>query len=281
MSSLDWPTLIRQPIDFADGPPAEAWFATLADALLNRTTFRVAGLPHRLLEVEVYYHSLAHPDPFAHKEPVQLEGGRWYFHRTRGEYRGGSFKGIDLAFGDGVAYGGILFRGLEKPDGTVVDGPSLLVDHLLKATGHATVAQLDHAIGTKVAWDAGQPLVLAAKAPDDRPVLRSARVGLTWKRRKPDDPAAKYVLRRYRYLSEPSRTAKGKPHMVLAMLLSGETAEAVSARTGCPLKTVRRYAADLETGKLESDLAPYYGKDWSTADLCRLHGLLSRNNQHG
>lgn len=277
--SLDWPALIRKPIDFADGPPAEAWFATLADALLNRTEFRVAGQPHRLLEVEVYYHSLAHPDPFAHKEPVQLEGGRWYFHRTRGEYRGGSFKGLDLAFGDDVSYGGILFRGLEKPDAAVVDGPSLLVDHLLTMTGYATVAELDRAIGTKRAWDASQPLVLAAKSSADRPVVRCARVGLTWKRHKPrpDDPAAQYVLRRYRYLSDPSRTAKGKPHMVLALLLDGETAEAACARTGSPLKTVRRYAADLETGKRETDLAPYYGKDWSTSDLCRLHGLLTKS----
>src|SRR5687768_15548935 len=160
--SLDWPALIRKPIDFADGPPAEAWFTTLAETRVNRTEFRAAGQLHRLLEVEVYYHSLAHPDPFAHKEPVQLEGGRWYFHRTRGEYRGGSFKGLDLAFGDGVAFGGVLFRGLETPDGSVVDGPSLLVDHLLKTTGHATVAELDKVIGTKLAWDEGQPLVLVA-----------------------------------------------------------------------------------------------------------------------
>lgn len=276
---LDWPTLIGKPSDFADGPSGEAWFATLAETLLNRTLFRVAGQPHRLIEVEVYYHSVAHPDPFAHKEPVQLEGGRWYFHRTRGEYRGGSFKGLDLAFGDGVAFGGILFRGLAKPDGTVVDGPSLLVDHLLKSTGHPTVADLDNVIGTKVAWDTSQPLVLAStKTTLDRSVFRSARVGLTLKRYKPrpNDPAAAFVLRRYRYLSEPTRTAKGKPHMVLALLLGGESAEAVMARTGCPLKIVKRYLADLEAGKLETDATAYYGRDWSTADLCRLHGLLTK-----
>lgn len=282
MMSLDWPALIRKPINFADGPPAEAWFATLADTLLNRTEFRVAGQAHRLIEVEVYYHSLAHPDPFAHKEPVQLEGGRWYFHRTRGRYRGGNFKGLDLAFGDGKAFGGILFRGLEKPDGTVVDGPSLLVECLLKATRHVTVMDLDQTIGTKWAWDTTQPLILtAAKTPQDRVVLRTARVGLAWKTHtvRVNDSAVKYVLRRYRYLTEPGRIAKGKPHMVLAMLLNGEPAAAVAARTGCTLKKVKRYAADLETGKLETDAAPYYGKDWSTADLCRLHGLLSRNDQ--
>ncbi len=276
--AVDWPALIHKPADFADGPVAEAWFARIADALLNWTDFRVNGQPHRLIEVEVYYYSLAHPDPFAHQDPVQLDGGRWYFHKTRGEYRGGSFKGLDLAFGDGTAYAGVLFRGLEKPDGTYVDGPSLLVDHLLNTTGYGTVAELDRAIGTRLAWDTTQPLQLVpAATPQDRPVLRTARVGLSWKRRRyrPNDPAAKFLLRPYRFLTEPRRTAKGKPHMVLAMLEADKAPEAITTETGCPLATVRRYAADFEAGRRETDLAPYYGREWTTADLCRLHGLLS------
>ena len=45
-------------------------------------------------------------------------------------------------------------------------------------------------------------------------------------------------------------------------------------RTGCPLPTIKRYAADYEAGRHETDLAPYYGKDWTAKDLARLHGLL-------
>ncbi len=277
---VDWPSLIRKPADFADGPAADRWFARIADALLNRTEFRVAGKPHRLIEVEVYYYySLAHPDPFAHQDPVQLDGGRWYFHKTRGEYRGGSFKGLDLAFGDGTAFAGVLFRGLEKPDGTYIDGPSLLVDHLLAATGSVTIAALDRVIGTRHAWDASQPLQLLPSAtPQDRPVLRTARVGLSWRRRRyrPNDLTAKFLLRPYRFLTEPRRTAKGKPHMVLALYAAGKSPPEITAETGCPLATVRRYVADYEAGKQETNLAPYYGREWTTSDLCRLHGLLSR-----
>jgi hypothetical protein len=272
---VDWDALFALPPNFADGPPASAWFARLADALLNRIELRLAGTPHRLIEVEVYYHGPGHEDPFAHRDPVQVHTGRWYFHKTRGEYRGGSFKGLDLSFGGG-AHAGVLFRGLETPAGTVVDGPSLLVDHILKTTGFASVAELDRHIGTRLAWDATQPVTLVAATPVDRPILRTARVGLSWRwrRPKPGDPAATFLLRPYRYLTDPRRTAKGKPHQVLALLADGESPERIRDRTGCPVSAIRRYAADYEEGRQENDLTPYYGKDWSAKDLARLHGWL-------
>ena len=69
------------------------WFAAIAHKLLNEADFVVAGQRYRFAELEMYYSGWGHSDLFAHRDPVQLEDGRWYFHRTRGEYRGGSFKG--------------------------------------------------------------------------------------------------------------------------------------------------------------------------------------------
>lgn len=272
--------LLTRPEDFADGPIATAWFHRIADTLLNRSVLRIAGKPHRLAEVEVYYHGPGHADVFAHRDPVQLHAGRWYFHKTRGTYRGGSFKGLDLAFGDGTAHGGVLFRGLEAPDGNFVDGPSLLVDHILKTSGFATIAELDAVIDNRLAWDDSQPLVLVpADSPIDRPILKTARVGLSLKHRKPKpaDPALSFVLRPYRYLTEPRRTAKGKPHMVLSLHASGEPAGAITAKTGCPLATVKRYTAAFDSGRTETDVAAaaFYGMDLSTAKFARFHGLLS------
>jgi hypothetical protein len=280
-TALDWPDLLRRPRGFADGPVADRWFARIADALLNKAVLRVAGVPHRLVEVEVYYHGPGHEDVFAHRDPVQLHPGRWYFHRTGGVLRGGSFKGLDLAFGgpvgrDGKAYGGVLFRGLEAPDGTLTDGPSLLVDHQLRATGYGTVAELDAALGERLAWDSSAPLRLEAANLEPRPVLRTARVGLTLKfrRAKPADPALAFLLRPYRFLTAPGRTRKGKPHMVLALLAVGMPADEIAARTRCPLAAVRRYAAAFEQGQRETDPSPYYGRAWGPADVGRLHGLL-------
>ncbi len=278
MEPPDWPSLPARPPDFVDGPPATEWFLRIADTLLNRTTLRVGDTANRLTEVEVYYHGPGHEDVFAHRDPVQLHSGRWYFHRTRGSYRGGSFKGVDLSFGDGTAHAGVLFRGLETPDGALVDGPSLLVDHLLRSARFPTVADLDAAIGTRPGWDSESPLRLEpADFPRDSTILRTARVGLSLKFRKPrpGDPALSFVVRPYRYLTEPRRIAKGKPHMVLALHNRGETPEAISRATGCPSATVRRYTAASDSGRSETDPTSFYSKDLNPTEFARLHGYLT------
>src|SRR6187200_1023890 len=151
-----WPDL-HKPARLTDRT-AGAWFAGIAAALLNRTRWVIAGRPHRLTECEFYYRGPAHDDPFTHGDPVQVHAGRWYFHKTAGVYRGGSFKGVDITFGDGTARGGILIRGLELPDGAMIDGPSLLVDHVLTRCGAASVAALDRTVAGRLAWDPGSPM---------------------------------------------------------------------------------------------------------------------------
>lgn len=277
---LPWPELLARPADFSDGPAADAWFARIAGRLLDGCRLVAGGKPHRLVEVEVYYHGPGHQDVFAHRDPVQLHPGRWYFHKTHGQYRGGSFKGIDLSFGGrtpaGPAYGGLLFRGLVDDTGMRIDGPSLLVDYLLSRTGHSTVAALDAEIGSRVAWDPTNPVHLAdLPEPEDRPVLRTARVGLSLRRARPGGPALGFLLRPYRFLTDPRQTAKGKPHMVLALLGRGESPERIRELTGAPLASIRRYAAEYEAGAAERDAAGYFGRELSTADLARLHGLLA------
>lgn len=269
-----WPELLAAPAGLTDATAA-GWFDRLAERLLNGCRLLANGTPHRLLEVEAYYHAPAHPDPFPHKNPIQLTAGRWYFHRTAGVYRGGSFKGLDVSMGDGTAYGGMLFRGLERPDGTVIDGPSLLVDHLLATTGHSSVADLDTAIDGRLAWKVDSPLTLVAERMEQRPLLRCVRVGLSLRRRKhrPDDPALKYLLRSYRYVADPKKTAKGKPHMVLPLLAEGVAPDEVTRITNCPLAAVKRYAAAFAAGRLEATPEPYYGRELGTSDLCRLYGL--------
>ena len=273
-----WQTLLTRPQDFATGTTAEAWFTRIAEVLLNRAVLRVNGASHRLIEIEFYYNITGHADDFAHSHPVQALSGRWYFHRTGESYRGGSFKGLDLALGDGVGYGGVLLRGLEKPDGTIIDGPSLLVDHLLTTTRHTRTVDLDAAIADKLAWDDRQPLVLREAGLTPRELLRTARIGLSWKRRTElaDEPNRHFLVRRYRYLSQPTRTAKGKLQTVLALLADGFSPEVIHKMTGSSVKVIQRYAADFVAGRRETNLARYYGRAWSSADFCRLHGALSR-----
>jgi len=39
-------------------------------------------------------------DPFTHKDPLQQTCGQWYFHKIGAQYKGGTYKGLDLTFGD-------------------------------------------------------------------------------------------------------------------------------------------------------------------------------------
>ena len=64
---MTWAELFRRPTPF----DADAWFTRIATTLLTASRLVVAGQPHRLIEVEVYYHGPEHEDPFAHRDPVQ------------------------------------------------------------------------------------------------------------------------------------------------------------------------------------------------------------------
>jgi 3-methyladenine DNA glycosylase Mpg len=264
----DWSSLLhkREPLD--------DWFTNTAARLLFRSRLLIGRLPHRLVEIEFYYWSKEHPDPFTHRDPIQFHIGHWYFHRTHGAYRGGSFKGLDLTFGDGDASGGILIRGMETPEGALIDGPSRCVDHLLAAIGAATVAELDRAIDKRLAWEAGNPLFLEeTEALEKRPLFRSPRIGLLLKKAAVSKEATRFLMRPYRCLSQPQRTKKGKLYLVLALYAQGAGIEDIQRTTNCPRRIVERYVADFERGRKEADFAAYFGIDLGPAELCKVYGV--------
>jgi len=269
----DWPTLLRKPTRLEAPGVAETWFDAIAEKLLNGATLRAGGKAHRLVEVEFYLHGAEHPDPFAHRDPLQLQCGRWYFHRTAGAYRSGSFKGLDLTFGDGTMHGGVLLRGLETEDGTLIDGPSLLVDHLLKLTKAASVRVLDSMIANRAAWDASSPVRLEdTDSARTQPLFRCGRVGLTLKNARNKPAATRFILKPYRYLSEPRRISKGKLHVVIAMHARGILPSEIRDRTGCPTGAIERWVTDYQEGITESDFTPYFGIELGPRELARLHG---------
>jgi 3-methyladenine DNA glycosylase Mpg len=269
----DWPSLFRKPDDAA---ALDNWFTSIAERLLNGSCLIVGRRPYRPVEIEFYHWSKAHPDPFTHRDPIQFHIGHWYFHRTHGVFRGGSFKGLDLTFGAADTSGGILIRGMETPDGTLIDGPSLCVDHLLGAAGAATVAELDRAINKRLAWDEGNPLFLERiEAQANRPLLRTPRVGLLLKRAASRTESTRFLMRLYRYLSEPRRTRKGKAHMALALHAQGVGVEDIQRRTNCPRRAIERYIAAFERGREEADFTPYFGIDLGPSEWCQLYGVWS------
>jgi hypothetical protein len=274
MSADRWQKLLLEP----EGLKADAdwgeWFGRIAERLLCGTRLHAGGTAHRFTEIEFYYHGEGHLDPFTHRDPIQTGTGVWYFHRTAGVYRGGSFKGFDLAFGGPRAFGGVLIRGIEPEGKPLIDGPCLCVDHLLDATAGGTVAALDGVIAGRPAWESGNPLRLEwMDELTTREIVKCARVGLSLKRLRKADVPPRFIMRRYRFLSEPRRISKGKLHMALALHAGGESEAAIREKTGVTKGALGRYIADFEEGKKESSFDPYFGIDLGPKELARLHGL--------
>jgi len=80
-------------------------FNKIASGLFNDYQLQVNESHYRLLDIEFYYFSNSvFEDIYAHKHAAQLQKGKWYFHGS----------GIDITFGNGTDYGGILIRAIAK-----------------------------------------------------------------------------------------------------------------------------------------------------------------------
>lgn len=260
----------------AEYPPA---FGRMAELLLNGATLRVAGVPHRFTEIEFYVNGLGHKDTFTHGDPMQKKGGFWYFHRTGGQYRSGTYKGLDIAIGNEQLFGGILIRGVEQlePLPRLLDGPCVCVDHMLALNGAPSIEQLVARFDVRIDAPASgeSPLFLEAAAePRKQPIFSCPRVGLTLKRSASEE-RQKFLARSYRFLSEPRAIKKGKPNLVAALHREGKSLAQIVTLSGAPKASVARYIAAFEAGK--SKPAEQLRDDLSSEQLCELFGACDRH----
>ncbi|MDJ0733350.1 MAG: hypothetical protein QNJ47_04560 [Nostocaceae cyanobacterium] len=270
--------ILQKPNNLSKIGSTENWFSLIAQELLNNYNLIAKNEKYRLVEIEFYCYAQEHPDVFSHQDKLQQEFGRWYFHRHGGKYKGGSFKGLDLTFGDTTMYCSILIRTIEKADGSLICGPSLCVDNLLAATESENVSQLDEKIACRIAWDEENIIYLQKtktenfKNYQNHQIFSSARVGLSLKKAKLSSTMPWYILRPYRYLREPKLISKGKVYLVLALHYQGISPEKIHQIIGSPKHSISKYIADFEEGRKEDDFSPYIGIDLNTEKLCKLHG---------
>jgi len=263
-----------------DPPPgaSAAWFESLAETFLNGSRLWIGSVPHRIREVEFYFHAQGHPDPFVHCHPLQRSSGEWYLHRSGSGYRAGTFKGIDLTFGSSGSYGGMLLRSLETEAGKIVNGSGLCVEHMLALTGRESVAHLDACIGARSAFEQGCLVRLEPKSDPSRDrcdkVWSSARVGLTLKRLVAEPRMPEFIMRRYRFLTSPAAIKKGRLQLILAMLDEGLRAEEIHALIASPRHAIAAASQALSEGRRLAGLESFEGKPLRAADYCRLYGAL-------
>jgi 3-methyladenine DNA glycosylase Mpg len=174
----------------------DAQFAKIAAGIFSRTLLKIKSRPYKIMEIEFYYYSKGHPDIFTHSDEIQLKRGCWYFHKKEG-----SFKGLDITFGDGASYGGILLRAIESLDNSVyIEGPSKLVDEILRLHGHKKVRdllndELDLCVEIK-----NNPNAIKG-------IYKGKRIGL--KPRK-DDSDDTFINKSYRFCADVSKVKKNR-----------------------------------------------------------------------
>ena len=96
-------------------------FSKYANKLMNEYCLKVDDKKYNLIEIEFYFYDKEnHPDPYIYCNEKQKECGEFYFHGS----------GMDITFGNGICYGGILIRSIMNEEGEYINGSLILLKKL-------------------------------------------------------------------------------------------------------------------------------------------------------
>jgi hypothetical protein len=228
----------------------EPIFGQIAELLMRRMALCVGSSWYRLAELEFYYTSPLHPDPFSHRHPIQLSTAKWYFHRAShridSKYKNGSYKDLDITIGSNSVHGGILIRslmGFRDNQRVLIEGPCNVVNVLLKESNVESIEELVNAKleGDLCACDSNylalrnvermEPSIRQGLLFQDHMIIRQGlRVGLTLKERNHDLHRLReiFITKPYRYSICAQELKKSKVTFVLHQLLLDSSRYGVS-----------------------------------------------------
>jgi len=251
-------------------------FARVGDFLLNRVDLIVGGkVSYRIAELEFYFTSERHNDVFCHQNQAQKQFCTWYFHRSGQTYKGGTYKGLDVAIGNDDVFAGVLIRALETESGDVIEGSCLCVNDILKSAGVDSVAELaDGLLGPSrlgaASSDASHPLRLALSAtPRTRTVARSMRVGLTLKQKTDGEARLRFIGAPYRFVTRHDVIRKGAPQLVAALAFAGHDVAEIASMLKMKPATVAAHVDAYKAG-LSKKLVGLVGATLKPADYADL-----------
>jgi len=234
----------------------------------------INGKHHKIAEIEFYLKDDNHFDTFTHCDEQQLTCGQWYFHKTGNGYKGGSYKGIDITFSK-RGYGGILVRAImEIESEKYIEGPSLVVDHILSTSGAKDIVELTK--NKNFSWNVlfNDSNILSLKPSselDVREIYSSGRVGLVLR----TDVHAVFALRPYRYLTYPLLVKKGKPHIILELYFAGKSKDEIIKLVGGTKASVTNYLDSYEMSKKNpKKVTDYYAQKLNSEEFCQYYQVL-------
>jgi hypothetical protein len=240
-----------------------------AHFFLNEVVLSIAGIEHRLLEVELYHHNEEHPDPFVHRHAEQRENGTFYFHKSGNSYRGGTFKGMDITLSeDGEAYTSFLVRSFQNLEtGEVVTGPCCCVNRILELTNFDGIKELvTEGLDGDRLIHGHKCLELSIKELKPLPIYSSPRIGLYLTKTEERQP--EFFNRPYRFVAGYEPKLKGSVHTLVGLIRMGLDSEAILKIVGSKKeKLLNQYLSWMEE-KIE--LEEYFGRrEFKNEELAR------------
>jgi hypothetical protein len=258
-------------------------FNYLANKLLNEIYICTPTNKYKIIEIEFYYNSENHPDPFVHCDKEQNVPGNWYFHKMHGKsYKEGTYKGLDITFGieNGNSYGGILLRSIQNiQTNEITEGSCSIVNKILddnnniksvkefvKLFESANVKYYEKDIKPSEC-----PLYLLSTKNLKRHIYYAPRVGLSLKKSNGD--RMKYIMKYYRFLTEPT-LKKFKCGIILALYDRKIDTKVIAKLTNTKERYITKYIDLFENSKIDKiDIK----KNLKTCDLCNIIGYCSKS----
>jgi hypothetical protein len=188
------------------------WFSSLAIDLIRNYELHINKKVYKLVELEFYLYTDNHPDPYVHRNELQLKTlGNWYFHRENSAKKTFTLKGVDITFGTvNKDYGGILIRCImDVETKELIEGPSKVVDQILTCNDVESVLELKELNDND--WNISNPILKLVPSTNKtrcKKMMRGPRVGL---KSKSEDS---YLDRNYRYRIYAESTKKNKKSIV-------------------------------------------------------------------
>ncbi|RPD43750.1 hypothetical protein DNI29_23100 [Hymenobacter sediminis] len=202
-TAVGWLTYLTEQIHLAQAEDLDFFLTEIAATLQQRLVIRTETCAYQITELEFYYHSRLHPDPYVHRGTEQLQPLQWYFNQA---------TSLDLTFGNREtnSYGGILLRGLQRISSAVEEpvhathpyhiGPQVLTRALIASWGSA---MSQHTSRLYIEETPAPGMATSA-------TWRTERVGLVY-RPEQEDEAQPYLHRPYRFIVDEGYVSK-LPH---------------------------------------------------------------------
>jgi len=173
-------------------------FYRITKDLMNYFVLKIDTLEIEFTEVEFYYFECQyHADPYVHLDLLQKKSSEYLYVHKKAQGRGG----IDLTFGNGKFFGGILIRGI-KDGKTFISGPAKVREYISEKM---KIKECDHEVLQKCFKNLKKKDRLSLQKRDklqEYDVLHSTRIGLN------PEVDEKYCNALYRFVRLDSLEAK-------------------------------------------------------------------------